>query len=171
MMNERIEKAINEQMNRELYSSYLYLSMAAYAEATNFKGAANWMKVQAREELLHMMKFFNFVCDRDGRVQLKALDGPPVEWKSLQQLFEEALKHEKYVTSCINDLVGLAVETKDTAAQVFLQWFVNEQVEEEAAAKNIVEQLKMVAGAPAALFLIDKELAMRQPAPEPPAGA
>jgi ferritin len=162
MMNKKIEKALNEQLNAELYSAYLYLSMAAWFEAQNLRGFAAWMKVQTREENAHAMKFFDFVNERRGKVMLKAIAEPGKEWTSPLAAFEAALEHEQYITGRINDLVNLATAEKDHATAAFLQWFVKEQVEEEASVDSVVQQLKMAENAPGALFMIDHVLGERK---------
>jgi ferritin len=162
MLNKKMEKALNEQINAELYSAYLYLSMAAWFESQNLRGFAAWMKVQAREENTHAMKFFEFVHERRGTVTLQEIAAPAREWKSPRAAFEAALEHEQYVTGRIDELVNLAVTEKDHATAAMLQWFVNEQVEEEASADGIVQQLKMAENAPGALFMIDHVLGERK---------
>jgi ferritin len=161
MINGKIQDAFNKQINAELYSSYLYLSMAAYFKSLNLSGFSNWMECQAQEEVLHAMKFFAFVNERGGRVQLAGIDGPPTSWDSPQAAFEEAYKHEQKVTALINGLVDLAIQEKDHASNAFLQWFVNEQVEEEASADGVVNQLKLAGGQGSGLFMIDRELGTR----------
>ncbi len=172
MINTKMQNALNAQMNRELYSSYLYLAMAAFFESVNLRGFANWMKVQAQEELVHAMKFFSYVVDRGGRVTLAAIDAPPAAWTSPLNAFEEAYAHEQKVTGWIGDLVTLAGKEEDHATHNLLQWFVNEQVEEEASADGIVQKLRLVAEAPGGLVMIDRELAARvfTPPPAAPAG-
>lgn len=161
MISQRMVAAVNSQIVAEFYSSYLYLSMAAYFESTGLDGFSTWMKMQAQEELTHGMKMFNHVNERDGRVQLDAIEKPQLEWDSPLAAFEAALGHEQKVTGLINNLVTLAREEKDYASENFLQWFVNEQVEEEAVAKSIVDQLRIIAGNPHALFMINRELGQR----------
>ncbi len=161
MISKKMEKAINEQINAEAYSAYLYLSMAAYFEAQNLPGLASWMRIQTQEETAHALKFFDFVNERRGRVVLKAIDQPPKEWESPLVAFEAAFEHEQMVTGRINDLVNLAVQEKDHATNAFLQWFVNEQVEEETSVDTIVQMLKMGEKAPGAMFMIDRELGQR----------
>jgi ferritin len=162
MLSKKVEKALNEQLNAELYSAYLYLSVAAWFESQNLPGCAAWMRVQTREETTHAMKFFGFVNERRGRVALKAVEEPTPEWKSPLAAFEAALKHEQYITGRINDLVNLAAAEKDHATTAFLQWFVNEQVEEEASVDRIVQQLKMADNAPGALLMLDHALGERK---------
>lgn len=161
MITKKVEKALNEQINAELYSSYIYLSMSAYFENQNMKGFANWMRIQAQEELTHAMKFFDFVSERGGKVELKAIDKPESTWKGVLQVIEETYKHELFITSCINNLVNVAIAEKDHATNNFLQWFVSEQVEEEANVSEILEQLKMIDGKGPGLFMLDRELKTR----------
>jgi len=161
MLNKKMLGALNDQINEEYYSAYLYLSMAAHAEAINLKGLGNWFRVQVLEETAHVMKFFDFVLARRGRVELKAVAGPKTDWESPLAMFEDTLKHEQQISARINKLVKLSVDESDPATQAFLQWFVTEQVEEEAAADEILQQLKLIGDAPAGLFLLDRELAKR----------
>jgi ferritin len=162
MMTSKMEKALNEQINEELYSTYLYLAMSAWFESQNLPGFASWMKVQAREENTHAMKLFEFIHERRGRVGLKAVKEPGKEWDAPLAAFEAALKHEQHITGRINELVNLAVAEKDHAAAGFLQWFVKEQVEEEASADRIVQMLKMAANAPGALLMLDHQMGERK---------
>jgi ferritin len=162
MISKKVEKALNEQLNAELYSAYLYLSMSAWFESQNLPGCAAWMRIQTREENTHSMKFFGFVNERRGRVTLKAIEEPAKEWKSPLAAFEAALEHEQYITGRIDDLVNLAATEKDHATAAFLQWFVNEQVEEEASVDRIIQQLKMASNAPGALLMLDHELGERK---------
>ena len=161
-MDPKINDALNGQIKEEFYSSYLYLSMAAYLESLGLKGFAHWMEMQAKEELEHAMKIYKFVVDRGGRVRLFDIQQPPVEWESPLKVFEEALKHEQYITSKINGLMSLARDAGDYATEIFLQWFVTEQIEEEASVGEVVEKLKLVKDSPNGLFMIDRELGMRQ---------
>ncbi len=156
-----MEAALNDHINAELFSSYLYLAMSADFQSKALRGAANWMRIQAQEELLHAMKFFDFVTERDGRVLLGQVEKPKMEWDSALAAFEEALEHERMISGRINNLVDLALAEKDHAANTFLQWFVTEQVEEEANAQAIVDQLKMVGDHGVALFMVDGELGKR----------
>jgi len=144
MLNPEMEKALNKQVNAELYASYLYLSMSAYFQSANLAGFANWMRIQTQEELVHVMKFYDYIGERGGKVTLGAVDGPPTEWKSPLAAFEQAYAHEQMVTGRINDLVNLAIDERDHATNGFLQWFVTEQVEEEATADGIVQKLKLI---------------------------
>ena len=161
MLSERMMKALNKQLNAELYSAYLYLSMAAYFESKNLKGFANWMRVQAQEELTHAMKFFDYINERGGRVYLEAIEKPPTEWKSPLDVFEATYEHEVKVTSMINDLVNMAMEEKDHATYNMLQWFVAEQVEEEASADEIRQQLRMIKEDGRGIMMLDRELKQR----------
>ncbi len=161
MVNKKIEGALNQQLNAELYSSYLYLSMSAYFQSINLPGFANWMRVQAQEELVHAMKFYDFINERGGRVMLQEVKAPPTEWSSPHDVFENAYKHEQKVTGLINDLVNLAVGERDHATNIFLQWFVTEQVEEEASADEVVQKLKLVGDDNAGLFMLDGEMGQR----------
>ncbi len=162
MLSEKMQAAMNKQINAELHSAYIYLSMSAYFEDKNLLGFAHWMRLQANEEVIHAMKFFDFINERRGRVLLEPIAAVPTEWASPLAVFEAALAHEQKVTGMINDLVDLAIQEKDHAANSFLQWFVDEQVEEEASADAIVQQLKMIGDAPQGLFLLDREMAGRQ---------
>jgi ferritin len=162
MLSDRMEKALNGQVNAELYSSYLYLSMNAYFKSVNLDGFANWMYAQAQEELMHAMKFYNFINQRGGRTLLAAIEAPPDQWDSPLAVFEDTLKHEQKVTGLINGLVDIAMEERDHATQVFLQWFVTEQIEEEESAGSVLEQLKLLGDAKQGLFMMDRELATRQ---------
>jgi ferritin len=161
MLSEKVESALNAQFNAELYSSYLYLSMNAYFKCTNLDGFANWMYQQAKEEMIHAMKFYDFINQRGGRVIPAAIAAPPSDWESPLAVFEDTLAHEQKVTGLINDLVDTANEARDHATQIFLQWFVTEQVEEEESAGSVLEQLKLLQGNKNGLFMVDRELAKR----------
>ncbi len=161
MIDEKMQEALNKQLNAELYSSYLYLSMSAYFQSVNLDGFANWMRVQAQEELMHAMKFYDYVNERGGRVVLHPVEGPPSEWDSPLAAFENVYRHEQKVTGMINKLVDLAVEARDHATNNFLQWFVSEQVEEEASADEVAQKLKLVGDDASGLFMIDRELRQR----------
>src|SRR5829696_8773223 len=161
MINPTIQKAINEQIKHEFFSSYLYLSMSAYFETLSLPCFASWMRVQSQEEHEHAMKFFDFLNDRGGSVELQALDQPAGEFQSPLDVFEQALAHERKITALIHRLYELALKENDYATQTLLQWFVTEQVEEEKNAGQIVEQLKMTGGEPSALLLLDRDLAGR----------
>ncbi|MBK5251331.1 MAG: ferritin [Peptostreptococcaceae bacterium] len=161
MINKRMEKAINEQINAELYSGYLYLSMSAYAQTKNMSGIANWLRVQAQEEQFHAMKMFDYVNERGGTIVLDMIEKPQTEWENFVDVFEEVYKHEQKVTSLINNLVDIAMEEKDHATFNFLQWYIGEQVEEEANASGLLEQLKFIDGKGSGLFMMDRELQTR----------
>ena len=161
MIGKKIEKAFNEQINAELYSAYLYLSMQSYFEAEGLDGFANWMHVQFQEEQAHAMKLYDHINERGGRVTLTAIEAPETSWDSPLAAFEHVCEHEAKVTGLINALVNLAVEEKDHASEIFLQWFVTEQVEEEKSAGDVTVQLKMMAGAPGGIFMLNRELGQR----------
>lgn len=161
MINKKVEDAVNSQINAEQYSAYLYLSMSAYFQNKGLKGFAHWMEIQAAEEFAHSRKFYRYLFDRGGRVMLKAIDGPPTEWKSPEHVFEEIYKHEQKVTGLINDLVNLAIAEKDHATNNMLQWFVAEQVEEEASALEILDELKLIGNDGNGLLMKDRELGLR----------
>ena len=161
MIKEKIQDALNEQINAELYSSYLYLSMSAYFESINLKGFASWMRVQTQEELVHAMKFYDYLIERGGKVVLSSIESPPTEWSSPLAIFENAYQHEQKVTGLINELVDLAIAEKDHATNIILQWFVSEQVEEEASADEVVQKIKLMGDARGGIFMLDRELAQR----------
>jgi len=161
MIGEKMQSALNEQIRHEFYSSYLYLAMAAYFHGQGLDGIANWMKVQAQEELTHAMKFFNHLNDRDGRIQLQGLEKPKTEWASPLQAFKEASKHEQFITGKIHDLVKLANAESDHAVIPLLHWFESEQVEEEAQALTVVQKLERIGESGAGLIMMDKELGKR----------
>ncbi len=169
MSNKVLEKALNEQLNAEMYSSYLYLSMSAYFSDAGLSGFANWMRIQAQEELSHAMKFYDYINERGGRVILKQIDAPETEWESPLAAMEAVLEHEKKVTALINDLVDLAIKEKDHATNIFLQWFVTEQVEEEDSVNEVLSKLKLIGGEGNGMFIIDKELSTRVFTPAEPA--
>ena len=171
MISKKMEDALNEQVNAELYSAYLYLSMESYFKSENLNGFANWMRVQTQEEVAHAMKIYDFINERGGRVTLKTIEGPQTEWDSSLAVFTAAYEHEQKVTGLINDLVDLAIKEKDHATNSFLQWFVNEQVEEESSADEIVQQLKMMENAPGGMFMLDRELGQRVFTPPATEGA
>ena len=161
MLSKKMEKAINQQINAEIYSSYLYLSMATYFESISLGGFSNWMRQQAQEELFHGMKMFDFICERGGRVTLKAIAQPASKWSSPLDAMENVLSHEQKVTGLINDLVNLAQDERDHATNIFLQWFVSEQVEEEDTAGSLVDKLKLIGKDANGLFMLDTELGQR----------
>ena len=161
-LKSKMNDALNAQINEELYSSYLYLSMAAYFESINLPGFANWMKVQSREETVHGMKLFHYIHEAGGTVTLKGIKEPKAKWDSVIQVFEESLKHEQHITACINNLLEQALAEKDFATANMLQWFVNEQVEEEANPREILAKLKMIGGSMGSLLYLDKEMKKRE---------
>ncbi len=162
MLTETVEKALNEQINKELFSAYLYLSMAADFESKNLSGFAKWMTAQAGEELNHAMKLFNYVLERGGQVELMAIDKPQQTWESPLRAFQDAYDHEKFITQSIYGLLEIAQSAKDYGTMEFLQWYVKEQVEEEAQADRIVKKLEMIKDEPAGLFMLDHELGNRE---------
>jgi ferritin len=161
MLSPKIQEAFNRQINAEMYSSYLYLSMAAYFEAEDLRGMAHWMVVQSGEEYAHAMRFFNFINDRNSRVTLATIEAPKTEWKSPLEAFEDAYKHEQKITGMINDLMNLVAVERDGAGHDFLEWFAREQVEEEAVAELIVSQLKLVGDNGLGRYMIDQQLGQR----------
>jgi len=161
MINEKMEKAINKQINAELYSAYLYLSMSAYFESINLSGFANWMKIQAQEEVSHAMKFYAYLFERGGRVTMTSIDAPKTAWSSPLSAFEDVYQHEQKVTGLIHNLMNLALAEKDHASVSMLRWFVDEQVEEESSADAIVEKLKLVGEKGRGIFMLDQQLGQR----------
>jgi len=158
MLKDKVQDAINEQINAEQYSALLYLSMSAWFSDKGLPGFANWMYVQYQEELTHANKFFNYVNERSGKVILKAITQMPTEWESIIEVVEATLAHEQHVTELINNLVDVAVQEKDHATQSFLKWFVDEQVEEEANVTEILDTLKLINGQGNGIFMLDREL-------------
>ena len=158
MISSKLLAALNDQINAELGSAYLYLAMSAHFEATNLQGSAAWMRKQSREEVTHAMKIFDFVVDRDGRVTLQAIPQPQIQFASTLEVWEMALKQEQGVSARIHALYGLAQEEKDYPTQTMLQWFITEQVEEEKTAKSILDQVKMIGPASSAIYFIDRHL-------------
>lgn len=174
MLKPKIQDALNKQINEELFSSYLYLSMAAYFESTNLKGMARWMRFQAQEELGHAMKFIDYVNERDGRVLLATINEPKTGWEGPADVFRDVYEHECHITALINELADLALTEKDHATGTLLQWFITEQVEEEAAAQDVLGKLKLVGDNGVAIFMLDAELGQRAPpvvGPTDPAAA
>ncbi|MGC9325949.1 MAG: ferritin [Desulfomonilia bacterium] len=161
MISKKMEAALNKQINAELYSAYLYLSMNSYFNSINLDGFANWMRIQALEEMAHADKFYTYLVERGGRVTLQPIDGPPAEWSSPSAVFQEVYKHEQKVTALINSLMDLAIKEKDHASRGMLQWFVDEQVEEEASADKILQKLKLLGESGNGLFMMDRELSQR----------
>ena len=168
MIKEKVENAINEQIQREMYSSNLYLAMSAYYHTINLPGFANWMRIQAQEEAYHAMKFFDYLIERGGNPVVSAIDKPQTKWNSAYDAFEAAYKHEQYITENINKLMDVAVNENDHATQILLHWFVSEQVEEEANVLEILDRMKLTEEFKAGLFMLDNELKQR-PAFTPPA--
>ncbi len=168
MLSEKMQLAMNKQINAELHSAYIYQSMAAYFADKNLNGFANWMDIQVQEEMIHARKFYDFIVERRGRVLLQPIEAVPTEWPSPLAVFENAFAHEQKITGMINDLMNLAVKEHDHASSSFLKWFIDEQVEEESNADGIVQQLKLIGDSGATLFLMDRELGTRT---LPPAGA
>ncbi len=161
MLSKKLEEALNEQIKNENYSAYMYLAMAAQCEAANMKGFAHWLKAQAQEEFSHAMRIYDYVNERGGRVRLLAIDEPPFEYGTPLQMFEMVYEHEQKVTGLINALCDLARSENDYPTQTHLNWFVDEQVEEEASASEIVETLKMIGDKGHALVMLDRELGKR----------
>lgn len=153
--------ALNEQIKNEFYSAYLYLAMSAYFSDLGLPGFANWMRIQAKEEVTHATKMYDYVLSRGGQVVLKAIDAPPTAWKSVLQVMEAALAHEKSVTKCFNELADLAIREKDHAGSNFLVWYINEQVEEEQTLTDIVSALKLIKGEGQGLLMMDREFGAR----------
>jgi ferritin len=167
MLSEKMLEALNGQLNKEIYSAYLYLSMSAYSTYIGLKGFAHWFMVQYQEETVHAMKIYDYINSQGGQVKLLAIAQPPAEFESPLDMFAKTLEHERFVTKCINDLVDLAIKGKDHATNIFLQWFVTEQIEEEANDNEIISKLKLVGEKGDALLMIDRELAARVFTPPP----
>ena len=161
MVTKKVQEALNGQLNAEFYSAHLYLSMAAWFDSTGLKGFASWMQVQFQEEEAHALKFYNYILERGGNVVLKPIEAPPCDWDSPLAVFEATLAHEQKVTGLVNDFVYLARDERDNACEIFLQWFVNEQVEEEDNVSNVLGQLRLIKDSPQALFIMDKDMAQR----------
>ncbi|MFO7974842.1 MAG: ferritin [Candidatus Hydrogenedentota bacterium] len=163
MLSKKMEKALNKQINAEMYSAYLYAAMGAHFDAESLDGLANWMKAQAQEEMVHAMKFYSYIVEAGGRVVFEAIDKPPTDFGKPEKVFEQVLKHERKVTKLINNLVALTREENDYATDNFLQWFVAEQVEEEASADDILQKMKLVGDHPHSLFMMNAKLGERAP--------
>lgn len=161
MLKETVLNALNSQLNAELYSAYLYLSMEAYFESIDLSGFAKWMRAQAQEELMHAMKLYDYIVQRGERVTLSTIKGPQIEWDSSLAVFEHVYKHEQKVTGLINDLVDLASSQSDHATSNFLQWFVAEQVEEEESASGVLQRIRLAGDSKSGLFMLDSELGQR----------
>jgi Ferritin-like protein len=161
MISENMIDALNEQINKEIYSAYLYMSMSAHSTYAGLNGFANWFMVQYQEEMTHAMKIYTYINDQGEKVKLAAIAQPPIDFDSSLDMFEKTLEHEEFVTKSINELVDLAIKENDHATNIFLQWFVTEQVEEESNDNEIIAKLKLVGGEGNGLFMLDKELAQR----------
>ncbi len=166
MMNPKVEKLMNEQVNKEFFSAYLYQAIAAYFAEQNLSGFAHWMNAQVQEEVIHAFKLYNHILERGGRVILEAIEKPPSEWKSPLAAFEAALKHERFISESINNIYDAVIAEKDHASRPLLDWFVNEQIEEEDTATDNVEKMKLVADHGHGILMLDKELSAR-PLPAP----
>lgn len=160
-MDEKMVEALNSQLNAEMYSAYLYLSMGTYFEDLDLSGFANWMRVQAQEEMTHAMKIHDYIIQRGDRVTLTKIDAPPIDWESPVKAFEHVYEHEQKVTGLINQLVNLALSLGDHATNNFLQWFVAEQVEEEESSSGVLKKVKMANDSLSAMLMLDAELAQR----------
>ena len=167
MLNKKVCSALNKQLNNELYSAYLYLSMSSYAGSIGLKGSANWFMVQYQEEMVHAMKFFNFINSRGEHTELAAISTPPSEFKNLLDMMEKTLAHEEFITASINELTDLAMTEKDHATRIFLQWFVTEQIEEEENDRDIIGKLKLIGDNGQGLLMLDTELGARVFVPPP----
>lgn len=162
MLKDVMQDAINKQINKEMYSSNLYLAMAAYFHTINLNGFANWMRAQAQEEMAHALKFFDYVLDRSGKVEIQEIKSPPAIWKSPLDCFEAAYQHEQLVTESINDLAELAFKERDYATNNLLNWFIDEQVEEESTVSEIVDRIRLAGDSKSGLFMLDNELKQRK---------
>jgi ferritin len=162
MLNPRVQNAINEQINAEIWSAYMYLSMSAYFSSEGLSGFANWMRVQWQEELSHAMNFFDYIVERGGKPVLMPIREVPERWENTLQVMQETLKHEQHVTALINNIMDIAIEEKDHATKSMLQWFIDEQVEEEANAQELIDNLKLIDGNGHGIFMLDKDLKTRQ---------
>ena len=165
MISTKMQEALNKQLNEELFSSYLYLSMATYFEEKNLKGFAHWFRIQSQEENMHGMKFFNFIVQKGGKVSLKQIETPKTDWNSILEVFTDSLKHEQKISGLINLLTELSMNEKDYATHTFLQWFITEQVEEEANVHELIQKLEMIGDNKSGLYLLDNELRSRVAAP------
>ncbi len=161
MISERMAAELNKQITAELYSSYLYLSMSAWCDNAGYRGFSSWMRVQAEEEYAHAMKFYDYMLDVGGKIVLDTIEKPQTDWDSPYELFEAVKEHELYVTKLINDLVAVAIEEKDYATNIFLQWFVTEQIEEVATASEIIDKFKMIGKNKESFYFLDRELGER----------
>lgn len=162
MLSNKMEKELNKQVNAELESFYVYLSMASYMESVDLLGFAHWMRQQADEEMSHAMKIYDYIHERDGRVVLEKIAAPPSQWDGVGAVYKSAYDQEVAISQKIDRIVDLAIKEADHASHSFMQWFVNEQVEEVATVKTIIQKLKLIEGAPGGLFLLDREMGQRQ---------
>ncbi len=161
MISKKMQSELNEQVNKEFYSAYLYLAMAAYCTKIGLPGFANWMRLQYEEENMHVTKMYDYILDQGGEIHLKKIEEPPKEYGSPLDIFEKTLEHEQFITRSINELMGLAIEERDYATQTFLQWYVSEQVEEEANVNDVLNPLRMVGNDKGGLMMIDQNLGRR----------
>ncbi|HDN50724.1 MAG TPA: ferritin [Thermoplasmatales archaeon] len=161
MLSKTMEDALNEQLNKEMYSAYLYMAMSAHSTHIGLPGFANWFMVQYKEEMDHAMKIYRYINDQGGKVKLRAIDEPPSEFEDAMDMFQKTLKHEQFITKSIHELMDLAIQERDHATQIFLQWFVTEQIEEEGNDNEIIAKLELAGKEGNGLFMIDKELAAR----------
>ncbi len=166
MFSKKMNDALNKQVNEEFFSAYLYLSMSSWFDSIGLKGFANWMMVQFKEEMEHAMKFYSYIQSRGGDIKLLAIEEPPSKWDSPLHAFKETLKHEQHITQCMNDLADLAEELKDRPTLNFLQWFIDEQVEEEENDRDIIQRLELIGESKNGIFMLDRELAQRVYTPE-----
>lgn len=164
-MNPSMSLRLNKQINAELYSSYLYLAMSAYCASKSLNGFAHWFRLQAQEEQMHGLKIYDFVIDREGEIRLESIAEPLSRFESIVDVFEKAHAHEKHVTTLLNDLAGFAQKENDYATAIFLQWFITEQIEEEATVRDILERLKMIGSSGDGLLMMDHALGQRATAP------
>lgn len=167
MLSKKLKDALNSQLNKELYSAYLYLSMSSYAGSIGLKGSANWFLVQYQEEMVHAMKFFTYLNSRGEHTELAAITAPPAEFASLLDMFEQTLTHELFITASLNDLTDLTLGEKDHATHIFMQWFITEQIEEEENDRDIIGKLKLIGDNGQGLLMLDNELAARVFVPPP----
>lgn len=161
MIKDRVAKAINEQINKEFYSAFLYLSMSAHFNDKNLDGFSNWMNIQFQEEQFHALKMFNYLAERGGTVELEKIDKPKIEWETILEVFEDTLEHEQLITASINNLMDIALEESDHATASFLRWYIDEQVEEESTVEGLLNQLNLIGGKGHGLLMLDRELGGR----------
>jgi len=161
MISKKMLDALNEQINREMYSAYLYMAMSSYSDSKGLAGFSNWFMVQYHEEMEHAMKIYHYIQEQGEQVVLKAIEQPPAEFGEPLEMFQKTLEHEQFITKSINELVDLALAEKDHATNIFLQWFVTEQVEEEANDNEIIDKINLVSKSPNGMYMIDKELGAR----------